>query len=356
MTTFNLKVYNDFDIDNVKTATLQVGTLTYPNVDGTTGQVLGTDGNGHLLFITNGDGDVSGPASSIDNSIALFSGTTGKLLKDSLGSIDNTGKLTTPSLVSSGLSYPTSDGTNGQVISTDGFGGLSFSNGPGILGPASSIDISLARWDGTFGKVLTDSPTYLDNLGHLIVPYLSVGTVLFPSVDGTSGQVLTTDGVGSASWQSVPGCLIGLQDSSIALNISAGDHIQFNKVLGSNGLSISLDISSPYSNVANVASIGRITLQQGHTYALSGTIQGVTFLLATGSITTEWWDADSDVAVSNGTGSSILGTLGLGGVNSPTAIAVVTPPGVATRYELRITSAISLVSTGITVLNVEQLV
>jgi hypothetical protein len=58
-------------------------TLTLPVDDGTNGQALITDGNGVLSWSTAASGDVYGPASATNNGIALFDGTTGKLLKDS---------------------------------------------------------------------------------------------------------------------------------------------------------------------------------------------------------------------------------------------------------------------------------
>lgn len=357
MSTLNNKVYIDGVFQFVKTENLQSGPLTFPNSDGTNGQLLGTDGKGHLSFITIPSGDVSGPGSSTDDSIVLFNGTTGKLLKGSLGSIDGFGKLTIPSLVASGLTYPTSDGTNGQILTTDGFGDLSFANNSAVSGPASSTDDSLARWNGTTGKAIKDSNTFLDNLGHLFVPALTLGgAVLFPSVDGTLSQVLTTAGAGSASWQSVPTRLLGLQNAPVASDIGVGDHIKYNTVLGSNGTNISLDTTTAYSNIASQDSIGRFKLKTGHTYILSSTMQSLTFLLSSGSFTAQFYDSDSDVPITTGTTISILGTVGLNGTNAPTATAVVTPPGIDTRYELRITSAVSLASTGITILDIMQLI
>jgi hypothetical protein len=59
--------------------------IKYPQADGTGGQVLQTNGAGQLLFATVGNGDVTGPASSINNSIAVYDGTTGKVIKNNTG-------------------------------------------------------------------------------------------------------------------------------------------------------------------------------------------------------------------------------------------------------------------------------
>jgi hypothetical protein len=354
------RIFNDQNFNFIFSHGFQLGPLRFPTTDGLAGQVLATDGHGHLEFINSSSGTVVGPGSSTDNSIALFNGTSGNLLKDSLGFINGSGQLTIPSIVASGLSYPTTDGTNGQAITTNGFGNLSFSPVGNVSGPlgGGSTDFALVRWNGTTGKFVNDSLSTLDNLGHLLIPALTVGTVLFPSVDGTNGQVLTTDGANTASWRDSSvsqNRLLGSQSVYVGADVSAGDHIQFDTVFGSNGSTISLDISTPYTNAANVDSIGRVTLQGGRSYVLYATIQELTFTsLATGELTFRWYDADNNTAVTTGAGGEIFGDPGLTPViNAPTTMAWVSP-GVDTRYELRITSAVSLTAIGPTTLDVSQ--
>jgi hypothetical protein len=53
--------------------------------------VLTSNGAGVPTWTTNASGDVSGPASSTDNAIARFDGTTGKLIQNSVTTIDDTG-------------------------------------------------------------------------------------------------------------------------------------------------------------------------------------------------------------------------------------------------------------------------
>jgi hypothetical protein len=66
-------------------------TWTLPATDGTTGQVLSTNGSGALSFTTAAAGDVVGPASSTDNAVVRFDSTTGKLIKNSTVIMDNSG-------------------------------------------------------------------------------------------------------------------------------------------------------------------------------------------------------------------------------------------------------------------------
>jgi hypothetical protein len=58
---------------------------------GTTGQVLTSNGSGTPTWSTPGGGDVVGPASATDNAIARYDGTTGKLIQNSVTTIDDTG-------------------------------------------------------------------------------------------------------------------------------------------------------------------------------------------------------------------------------------------------------------------------
>ena len=76
-------------------ATSDYTTYTLPAADGTAGQILSTDGNGVLSWISNiaGSGDVIGPASATDNAIVRFDGTTGKLIQNSVGILTDSGAL-----------------------------------------------------------------------------------------------------------------------------------------------------------------------------------------------------------------------------------------------------------------------
>jgi hypothetical protein len=58
---------------------------------GTTGQVLTSNGSGTPTWSTPGGGDVVGPASATDNAIARYDGTSGKLIQNSVTTIDDTG-------------------------------------------------------------------------------------------------------------------------------------------------------------------------------------------------------------------------------------------------------------------------
>lgn len=69
-------------VDVKAPATVTNYTLTLPDNDGSSGQYLKTDGSGVTSWDSPaGAGDVTGQASSVDSEIALFSSTTGKVIK-----------------------------------------------------------------------------------------------------------------------------------------------------------------------------------------------------------------------------------------------------------------------------------
>jgi len=142
--------------------------LTLPDDDGTSGQVLTTDGAGILTWTTNANGDVVGPASATDNAVARFDTTTGKLIQNSVVIIGDTGIVT-------GVLDLTATGT----ITATG---------------AIQSNTSLIMQDPGAGTntITLQAPN----------PLTASYSLTLPDDDGTSGQVLTTDGAGILTWTS----------------------------------------------------------------------------------------------------------------------------------------------------------
>ncbi len=195
------------------------------------------------------EGDVVGPASSIDNSLARFDSTTGKLIKngaiteDDSGNLAGVGTLNTHTIQGgTGILALTSDitGTNSGTntgdqtfddtnpMTTGGdviYGGVSgtgsrLANGlagqvltsagttdaptwetPGagagdVVGPAGSTDNALVRFDSTTGKLLQDGTVTQDDSGNLA----AVGTLNTHTIQGGTGTLaLTSDITGTNS-------------------------------------------------------------------------------------------------------------------------------------------------------------
>lgn len=119
--------------------------LTLPTTDGNANQFLQTDGSGVTTWATGGTGDFVGPASSTDNAVVRFDGTTGKLGQNSVLIVDDVGNasgfasVTTSTLVLSSafrLNFA-NDTTAGANVT------LSFPNTTGkrLTGALTSVDM-----------------------------------------------------------------------------------------------------------------------------------------------------------------------------------------------------------------------
>ena len=138
----------------------------------------GTDGSG--------TGDVVGPASVTDGRVAVFDGTTGKLLKQDTRLAANL--VAGPATVTDGY-VAAFDGTTGKLIKQDTRLASSL-----VAGPATATDKAVALFDGTTGKLLKNG----------IAP-------------GTSGNVLTSNGTDWTSAAPAGGTSFTSTDQTIAL-------------------------------------------------------------------------------------------------------------------------------------------
>lgn len=87
---------------------------------------------------------------------------------------------------------PTADGASGQYLKTDGAGALGWSTAVGtgdIVGPASSTDHAIARWDGTTGKLLQDCRLIVSDVGFITT------TTAFNVVCDGDFDITANDGV-----------------------------------------------------------------------------------------------------------------------------------------------------------------
>ena len=110
---------------------VEINGLSYPNTDGTANQVIATDGSGNLTFVDQ----------TQDTGITSVVEDTSPQLG---GNLDVNGNQITGTVILNGITYPSTDGTDGQVLTTDGAGNLAFQDA--------------ASGGGATGYLYTDTP------------------------------------------------------------------------------------------------------------------------------------------------------------------------------------------------------
>jgi hypothetical protein len=240
-----------------------------------------------------GSGDVVGPASSTDNAIVRFDGTTGKLIQDSgitiadgaSGTLSgtNSGDVTLDSTVTDILTI------TGQSISADDQGsdklvfwdesqnkltsltvgsGLSITGttiaatGSGdVVGPASAADNALVRFDGTTGKLVQNGQITQSDTGDLA----SVNSI---AMDTTPTGSLTT--AGQMMWSSNDETL-DIQLNGFAMH--TGQHVLYH-VRNSTGSTIAKGV--PVMFAGTTGNSGKLLIQPWNGTGLSTYFMGLT--------------------------------------------------------------------------------
>ena len=174
--------------------------LSHPTSDGSAGQFLKTDGGGNLAFATvntdlsgdstpqlGGNLDVNGNSivSASNGNIAITPNGSGKVILD-------------------GISHPTSDGSNGQVLTTDGAGNLSFTSK--TVDTTNLVDDTTPQLGGDLD--INGNTIVSTSNGNIAITPNGSGKVILdglshPTADGSNGQFLKTDGGGTLSFASV---------------------------------------------------------------------------------------------------------------------------------------------------------
>lgn len=225
-----------------------------------------------------GIGDVVGPASSTDNAVARFDGTTGKLIQNSAFTVNDSGEVMAGTWTANtigrlyGGTGQTSY-TNGQLLIGNTSGGLTkatltagsnitITNGDGAITIASTgggtpggsnTEIQFNN-SGSFGgssRLTWSSGTnslwlnyqtalrFYDSFSATYVAFRAATNVpssvtwTLPSADGSSGQVLSTNGAGTLSWATASG-----GGSSTILENDSTISTSYTLTTGKNGLSV----------------------------------------------------------------------------------------------------------------------
>ena len=281
---------------------------TILNLSGDTSSTLATDlatvGNSGFIQITSGQ-STNGSTGSVDIATGTAQTTSGNITIGTGSATGNRGNV-----IIQGLTYPIADGTNGQVLTTNGSGILSFATvaGGGITNSAANNEIPVSDGTNLVGSGITRlvsgpdiflrsisnqltivtgdaSSTSTVNLiltttaqnnpgdvsiltgngsgvgnasGNITIRpgsgnsgatrgNLTLDTLNWPLSDGTNGQALITDGAGNLSFASVGG--ITPRDAGNGLTLN-GNALDLGGTLAS---SVSINVASTSFNFTSIA-------------------------------------------------------------------------------------------------------
>lgn len=231
-------------------------TLTLPVDDGTSNQVLSTDGSGVLSWATVGAGDVTGPGSSTDNALVRFDSTTGKLIQNSVGILDDSGNL-------SGLL---------QITANSVLVGSSANTISALRTIASDTSLTFqTNGSTTFGSVSTAG---LWNLGAAsgVQNHIVNGRSITLQQAGTSGSFFSVTNTNNTAVNA-----FALLQLSVGGSTSTGDpYINFN-IAGESDWALGVDNSD--SNKFKITSSA--SLSSGEPFSIDASTNAVTL---TGSL------------------------------------------------------------------------
>lgn len=296
----------------------------------------------------------TGPTTSINlgsnggnNGVAVFYGSTSGSVTIKAAAAAGTGTI---------FQLPASNGTNGYVLSTDGFGALSWVangggggstpggsdkniqfNDTGTMAGSVSFTFDKTTYTATVGKTSTTTGKLaFANASSAFLTTLQAGnatsavTYTLPTADGTTGQALTTNGSGTLSWSTVPTGTIN--------TATAGQLAYYSGTQAVSGTTTGTGVVTALG--VNTGSAGAFVVNGG---ALgtpsSGTLTNCTGLPA-GSITGTLGvtNGGTGVTTSTGSGSNVLST-------SPTLVT----PVLGTPTSVTLTNATGLpLTTGVT--------
>ncbi len=223
---------NGGDLTVSGTITAGSGATLLTNADGTIKQgainsaIAGTGityTSGVLSVVASLGGDVVGPGSATDSAIARFDLTTGKIIQNSSATIDDVGDMVLMGTLTAGSGSEVLTNANGTIKQgainsaiagtgityTSGVLSVVASLGGDVVGPGSSTDNAIARFNLATGKLLQNSAVLVDDSGNMTgIGLMKVGngTAALPSIAPTSdtdmgfsfGTVLIAASVGGS--------------------------------------------------------------------------------------------------------------------------------------------------------------
>lgn len=178
-------------------------TYTLPSADGTSGQVLATNGTGTLSWTSaggGGTGDVVGPASATDNAITRFDQTTGKLIQNSTVILDDAGTITGVASLAAVTASITSANADVAVITTLTATGASIASAnvgtavvtTGAVTNLTATSASVASMNAGVALVTTGTITTLTST-QASVASANLGTAVITTLTATGASIASAN-------------------------------------------------------------------------------------------------------------------------------------------------------------------
>jgi hypothetical protein len=172
---------------------------------GTLNGVLQADGNGNVSVATAGT-DYATPSQVASSYLPLIGGTL-------TGALNGTTANFSGALTAGGITFPTSDGTAGQLLVTNGSGTLTWSSGALSIG-------SIAGSSNSKGAVLSSNVLSLTPADSSNGGIVTIAAQTFAGAKTFSSAVTITDAIDATSTST--GALIVAGGASIAKNLFVG--------------------------------------------------------------------------------------------------------------------------------------
>lgn len=216
------------------TDTVQIsGTYTLPTTDGTTGQVLTTDGSGAVTFADAGGGGTAlelyaenpssptAPSATGANAVAIGTGAVASGTNSTALGRANAGGLDSFAAAIGNVSATYGAQANGSIsIGT-------LSKATIIAGTAVGYGAtSTHQASSAFGYAATTTANNQIALGGSGITARISGAYTLPTTDGTNGQVLTTDGSGAVTFATAGGggaSEYTIDNKTLAYTVVSGD-------------------------------------------------------------------------------------------------------------------------------------
>ena len=206
------------------------------------------------------------------------------------------------SLTVNNLIYPTTDGTDGQVLKTDGAGALNWitvGGGTGdVGGPGSSTDHAVVRFDGMDGKTIQNSSVTIDDSGNTDIG----GTLTATGTTALNGGLtMDTDKftVADTSGNTTIGGTLGVTGAttlSSTLDVTGATGIDGNFDINTNKFTVVA--ASGNTSVAGTLGVTGALTASGLAYPTSDGTDGQ-FLKTDGSGTLSWAAAGGGAAIND---------------------------------------------------------